>query len=389
MREAWPLQCSQKPMTSGDATFRILGLCASPLGNANVSEQLRRDTIGVGSWEALVKHADGDGLEPLFRAHLLEAGIPLPAAVADHLRSRWMQHAHACAVRTRVITGVLRAMEAEGIPLLLLKGAALAHLVYENPMLRPMRDVDALVRARDAPRAARVLEACGFEVAGPVVPPRHHHVRAMSTTVDSATVTIELHHQLLQATPFLRPVEYDDVYRDAQSFDWSGHEARGLGREDTLWHVYAHAFAINITRPAIRLISVADLVTLTEAWVEEIDWELVRRRYGPVWHGLPFLHHLTPWSPRVLEKLQWDVSRTPDGVRPIAPRLLLSVGACRDVMWPPEWWLGVRYGIRRGPHRVWCRLVAHPIRLMAAAVQWTGRLRNQTARAKKFERSRR
>ena len=269
-----------------------------------------------------------------------------------------MQHAHACAVRTRVVTGVLRAMEDNGIPLLLLKGAALAHLVYRDPTLRPMRDVDVLVRARDAPRAARVLESCGFAVAGPVVPPGHHHARAMSTTVDSATVTIELHHQLLPPTAFLRPVEYDDVSRDAQSFDWSGHEVRGLGREDMLWHVYAHAFAINVTRPAIRLISVADLVTLTEAWIEEIDWERVRRRNRPVWHVLPFLHHLTPWSPRVLEKLQWHVGRAPDGIRPIAPRLSWSVDACRDVMWPPEWWLGVRYGIRGGPHKVWCRMVA-------------------------------
>jgi hypothetical protein len=365
-------------MTSGDTAFRILGLCASPLGRATVSERLRRDAIGVGSWEGLLKHAEDDGLEPLLRAHLLEAGVPLPAAVAEHLRIRWMQHAHACAVRTRVVTAVLRAMEDEGIPVLLLKGAALAHLVYENPTLRPMRDVDVLVRARDVLRAARLLEACGFAVAGPVVPPGHHHMRAMSTTVDSATVTIELHRQLLQPTPFLRPVEFDDVYRDAQAFDWSDHEVRGLGREDMLWHVYAHAFAINVTRPAIRLISVADLVTLTEAWVEEIDWEHVRRRYRHVWDGLPFLHHLTPWSPRVLEKLR-SAPGTPKGVRPIAPRLSWTRGGCRDVMWPPEWWLGVRYGIRGRSHRVWCRMVAHPIRLMAAAVRWTGRLRSHIA----------
>ena len=284
-----------------------------------------------------------------------------------------MQHAHAYAIRTRVTSVVLRALEDNGIPLLLLKGAALAHLVYGKPLLRPMRDVDMLVRAGDVNRAADVLKGCGFAVGGPAVPSGHHHIRALSATVNAATVTIELHHQLLPSTPFLRPIGYDDVYRDAQSFEWSGREVRALGREDMLWHVYAHAFAINVTRPAIRLISVADLVALTETWVDEIDWERLGRRYSRVWRALPFIHHLTPWSPRVLEKLRWDVSRIPDGVRPIAPRLAWSAGACRDVMWPPGWWLCARYGVQRWPHRVWCRMIEHPVRLMIAAGQWAGR----------------
>jgi hypothetical protein len=356
-------------MTSIDATFRILALCARVPGSGSVSERLLRDTTALASWDALLHHAEDHGLEPLLRAHLLAAGISAPTSVTDHLRTRWMQHAHACAVRTRVIAGVLSAMEREAIPLLMLKGAALAHVVYGNPLLRPMRDVDALVRARDARRAREVLKACGFSVTGPPVPPDHHHVRGMSTTVDGATVTIELHSRLLQPTPLLRPVEYDDVCRDAQPFEWSGREVRTLGREDMLWHVYAHAFAINVTRPAIRLISVADLVTLTEAWIDAIDWENVRRRYGRVWRALPLLHHLTPWSPRVLEKLRWDVGEVPDGVRPVAARLAWSADACRDVVWPPEWWLRVRYGIRGRAHWAWSRVVGHPIRLLISAAR--------------------
>ena len=40
-----------------------------------------------------------------------------------------------------------------------------------------------------------------------------------------------------------------------------------------LWHVYAHAFVILTLRPgAMRLISVADLVHATEAWINQIDW---------------------------------------------------------------------------------------------------------------------
>ena len=54
-----------------------------------------------------------------------------------------------------------------------------------------------------------------------------------------------------------------------------------LGCEDMLWHVYANAFVINTLRPgAIRLLSVADLVHTTEAWIDRIDWAQFRREYG-------------------------------------------------------------------------------------------------------------
>src|SRR5262249_39384740 len=203
--------------------------------------------------------AEANGLEPLLRAHLLEAGVQLPRGVAEHLTARWIQHAHAHAVRTRAIAELLTAMEDEDIPLLLLKGAALAQLVYGDPRLRPMRDVDVLVPARDARRATELLRACGFATAGPPVPSGHHHSRSMSKIIDETMVTVELHHRLLQPSPFLRPLDFNDVRANAQSMCWAGRKALTLSREQMLWHVYAHAFAINVTRPAIRLISVADL----------------------------------------------------------------------------------------------------------------------------------
>ena len=356
-----------------DTTFRILALCASLPGNASVSARLASETSGLQSWDALLEDAEADGLELLLRAHLIEAGVPVPATAADRLTSRWMQHAHAYAVRTRVVTEVVKALESEAIRPLLLKGAALAHLVYGNPLLRPMRDVDLLVRGRDVRRAAGILAACGFAETGPPLPRRHHHAPAMTRIVDGAMVTIELHHQLLQPTPFLRRVEYDDVIRDAQAVPWPGHDVLALGREDMLWHVYAHAFAINVTRPAIRLISVADLVALTETWVDQIRWDVVRKHYGRAWHALPRLHQLTPWSPRVLATLGGSGSRAAGAVRRIAPRLEWSDGAWRDIAWPPDWWFGVRYGIRGPWHRLWHRVVVHPVMVTIAGGQWANR----------------
>jgi hypothetical protein len=155
----------------------------------------------------------------------------------------------------------------------------------------------------------------------------------------------------------------------AFTFDWTGRVARTLGLEDLLWHVYAHAFAINVTRPAVRLISIADLSFVTERFVDAIDWERVRRRYPRLWHALPLLHHVAPWPRRILETLGWDPGDAPRCIPPAPARLEWSWRPCRDILWPPDWWLRVRYGIRGPAHRLWCRCAGHPAALLGSGVK--------------------
>ena len=266
-------------------------------------------------------------MEPLVLAHIERTGLAIPGDLRARLRARQTQHAHAAAVRTRVVADVAGAMARAGVPFLVLKGAALAHLVYGDPRLRPMRDVDLLVRKADAGRAHDVLMRCGFRPGGIPLPSRHHHLQGMARTLEGATVTIELHHELLARTPFVEPRDYDDLIRRSQPFDWGanprspalqgcGMSYQTLGCEDMLWHVYAHAFVINPRRPgAVRLLSVADLAHATEAWIDQIDWARFRREYGRMLRALLVLHDLVPWSPHVAEVLREQVERPATAVR--------------------------------------------------------------------------
>ena len=115
---------------------------------------------------------------------------------------------------------------------------------------------------------------------------------------------------------------------------------RTLGCEDMLWHVYAHAFVINTLRPgAIRLLSVADLVHATEAWIDRIDWARLRRQYGRLLRALHVLHDLVPWSPHVAEVLL--VHRSPKGgggreqVR-VRPPPSVPIRSIRILIGPPR-----------------------------------------------------
>ena len=309
-------------------------------------------------------------MEPLVLAHIERTGLPIPADLRDRLRARRTQHAHAAVVRARVVADVAGAMAQAEVPFLVLKGAALAHLVYGDPGLRPMRDVDLLIRKADAGRAQDVLMRCGFRPGGAAVPARHHHLQGMARTLDGATVTIELHHELMVRTPFVEPRDYDDLIRRSRPFEWGGMSYQTLGCEDMLWHVYAHAFVINTLRPgAIRLLSVADLVHATEAWIDPIDWVRLRRECGRLLRALQVLDDLVPWSPRVAEVLRKQVERPAIRVRvyPIASDADWSPRLLPDVLWPPEWWFRMRYGITTWPRWIWFRGVGHPAHLAVPA----------------------
>jgi Uncharacterised nucleotidyltransferase len=354
--------------TLSDGAFRFLSMCAQLPGSA-AAQRLSSALSTVRSFDELATDAEQHGMEPLVLAHIERAGLAVPADLRARLRARQTQHAHAAAVRSRVVADVAGAMAQAGVPFLVLKGAALAHLVYGDPRLRPMRDVDLLIRKADGGRALDVLVRCGFRPGATAVPSRHHHLQGMARTLQGATVTIELHHALMVRTPFVEPRAYDDLIRRSQPLEWGGMSCQTLGCEDMLWHVYAHAFVINTLRPgAIRLLSVADIVHTTEAWIDRIDWERLRRKYGRLARALHVLHDLVPWSPHVAEVLL-PRRRKGGGGRayPIDSDPDWSIALIPDLLWPPEWWFGMRYGITSWRRWVWFRMVGHPARLALSA----------------------
>jgi hypothetical protein len=213
-----------------------------------------------------------------------------------------------------------------------------------------------------------MLARLGFTRAERSTAPSHHHLPAMMKGEDGTAIVVELHHALLPPTPFVAPIVFEELDDAAQTFDWDGLTLRTLGREDTLWHVYMHAFAISVLCPWTPLISLADLVHAVEAWVDRLDWDRLRRRYGRMVRALPLVHHVAPWSPHVAEVLRLDESPPIGGFRPLASSLHWSGIASRDVLWPPEWWFRMRYGVDGRGRWLRYRALDHPMSVGLSAL---------------------
>ncbi len=66
------------------------------------------------------------------------------------------------ALRSRELAGVLAALAAARIRPALVKGAALAHTVYPDPVCRPMGDLDLWVQSGEIAAAQAALEELGY-----------------------------------------------------------------------------------------------------------------------------------------------------------------------------------------------------------------------------------
>jgi putative nucleotidyltransferase-like protein len=114
-------------------------------------------------WEYVLRAADRQGVAPLLHDWLTRhREFAAPEAWADRLyHAYWANH-----FRNRLLLSELArladAAAGEGITFMPLKGAILAFDYYPAPALRPMSDLDLLVRPEDLEGMGRSLRALGY-----------------------------------------------------------------------------------------------------------------------------------------------------------------------------------------------------------------------------------
>ena len=179
----------------------------------------------------------------------------------------------------RAAGDALEVLRASGIPALVLKGAALAHIAYDEQALRPMNDIDLLVHGRQLRQAAAALEPLGWTPAAPLRSPwqaaRIFHAILLRHT---SGLELDLHRHILEEACWKGA---DDVlWDDPIEFALDGRPARTIRPEAHLVHVIAHGVRWDPV-PPVRWI--ADATILFRQFESNWDWEFtiaLARRLG-------------------------------------------------------------------------------------------------------------
>lgn len=163
---------------------------------------------------------------------------------------------------------VARALHDAGVPVMLLKGAALLLRYHVDLGARPMNDVDVLLEKGDVERAMRVLHDLGWRCAEDIGVKRALGVYNSIPLAGGQGFEIDLHWRIM--TEYGGKVSMRELWDASQGVDFQGTPVRVLSPEDQIMHTCAHGVKWN-TLPPIRWIP--DLMTIVQADRARIDWD--------------------------------------------------------------------------------------------------------------------
>jgi len=332
---------------------------------------------GALDWEYVLQAADRQGVAPLLHDWLMrQRGFAAPEAWADRLyHAYWANH-----FRNRLLLSELArlagAAARAGIVFMPLKGAILAVDYYSTPALRPMSDLDLLVRAKDLEGMGGQMRALGYREVDR--PPSYVDDRWLDRASrehqwvmvrNGQSVLVEYRAEPMEpAVAQLADLDrhFTAALRGHAAAIWTrarpaSDQASGLrmSPEDLLLHVATHLAA---RHAEFRLIWLYDLALIVTRQAEAFDWEHVcenatrLRVAGPVraaleaaarWIGAPipvmvFAHLLDSPGRRAMALVQrWESRRLSEHVAGLATADLTADN-------PSVWRLGAAFARLHG-----------------------------------------
>lgn len=222
-------------------------------------------------WRLVGALAEREKLLPVLWKRIGRLATSLPDTEAERIRRQSAVVEFRMALAETVLEEVLRQLSAADVPVMLLKGAALATTVYGSFGARPMGDLDILVPSSEAHRAWQLLVSSGWRKefeGGATFYEGHHHLAAL-VDPKGLGIVLEVHRAILPpAGPFL----FDDseLWRDAKPVSVGGTRAWVPSGPHQLLHLSAHFAWSNMLSSGLGR-TVRDVAALLEA--EPMDWD--------------------------------------------------------------------------------------------------------------------
>jgi hypothetical protein len=255
------------------------------LDGARISEGMLAG-LPPDQWKTILGLAEWYNILPLVYRQLRVLGLAacVPVHVWRAAETAYRRNAARSTMVSYELSRVLAALEKDGIPAIVLKGAHLANAIYGNSALRTMADVDLLVHWADLPRAAERFRAMGYtpaEERESGLPDALYHALPPFNKQDAPPFEVHWHiiwpisPDRCVASAFTPALE--GLWARARAEDLGSVRALVLCPEDLVLHLCLH-MAYHSFRFGPR--ALYDLAVTLRHYGQEIDWSQVRSRAG-------------------------------------------------------------------------------------------------------------
>jgi len=200
---------------------------------------------------------------------------------------------------------VLATFQEAGIPCIVLKGIALAELVYPSIGMRGMSDVDILVKKEDLFKVDNYLSSLGYISQDSSVEKAIHnpvgYLASLEYRKNASPLNLHVHWHTVNtsvpATTFIEQIDINRLWENAAMTAVADSRALMLRPEHLIIYLCEHA--LRVGHSFDRLILICDIFFSIKAFENIIDWNFVSeesRLFGLsrfVYYGLSIVKHYT------------------------------------------------------------------------------------------------
>lgn len=232
-------------------------------------------------WDRIAKTASLHGLAPLLYTSLKRTNRlgQAPLDCAERLRT---EHLHANVgnmLAYRELACILDCFEADRIPVVLLKGSAVALQLYPDPGLRPLKDLDLLIAESQVASVRGLLAGRGYSPLPEMIggfEERFSTQQAYSRPGPNPA-QVDLHWHPFVVGYYRKRIPVDWFWQHTSTIVVEGRVTRALAPEAQFIHLAAHYALHHHTE---RLIWLYDLALLVAAHRDDMNWDEVLIRLG-------------------------------------------------------------------------------------------------------------
>lgn len=313
---------------------RLIVICARLCLDQSQRDELTALLAGQLRWDQVLYKSQWHKLTALLYRHLNreDSRGRVPVEVMDQLKQTYLSNVARNLYFQDELRRALDALKAQNIPVIVLKGAALAESVYGDIGLRPMVDLDLLVRQEDADSAWSIIEGVGYR---PSVDERvQKEMRASGRQLAALVglrkpVVIEIHAHIVEVDSPLR-FDIGGFWDRALVTNLGGRQTLTLGPEDLLTHLAINFFKDRRFYSYSALGQLCDIAEVTRSYAGQINWSALTGQIthdnlrSPVFLGIYLAQHLLGAGvpDQILRQLEPAEFRPKDVERMVRQRVL-------------------------------------------------------------------
>ncbi len=282
---------------------KLLLYCSRLSINEDIKCKIEEILNNVLDWNYIVDCSIKQGISPLFYWNLKKVNNvkDVPSEIMKNLEKIYYSNLARNMLFYDELSKILTAFEKAGIDTIVLKGAFLAEEIYKNIGLRPMSDIDLLIKEKDLQKAKKELTELMYFAPARIFPTKLHEQFQIAQSNElppfiheTKKIVIEIHWDIQpHQTPY--KIDINKFWNNAKPIKIASVETLIFTSEDLLQHLCLHLdkhITSSSAPPAKPLRDYCDIAEVTRYYKDTINWNYLLQNskdYGieePIFQGL-------------------------------------------------------------------------------------------------------